>query len=84
MSAQHAPLTAQETDALARRMVEVALDRVFDMGRISWEDLPELTESEWEAVTDAFEAYALKRMLSHDQMDESHDVDRRELWSRFS
>ena len=77
-------LTSEEHQALARKMVDVALDRVFEMGRISWEDLPELEQSEWEAVTAVFDAFVATMVTVHDRLDRQHEVDRRELWARFS
>lgn len=83
MTADTKAITDEQVEALVRRMVDVALNRVFEFGRISWEDLPELGQYDWERVTHAFDAKVGRISAEHDRVDVLGSIDRRELWERF-
>ena len=84
MSAEGVTLTPTEVDGLAMRLV---VDHHLRDGCVSapgWEDVPELAQEAWGAVSLAMVDYAAHLARDLRMWEQLHDVDTRELLERAS
>ena len=78
-------LTPDEVDGVAMRLVVEHLRDLDDRSRwLGWDDVPELTEAQFEVLWSAVDDFARKVARDLRAWEELHDIDAAELVERIS